>query len=79
MKTDFVELVVTCGSWQEAQAIADSLLEKNLVNSVEILEIRGDFGHIDRVKLLATTTTNDFAKVEKLVTKLTRSPKLITN
>ena len=79
MKTDFVELVVTCGSWQEAQAIADSLLEKKLVSGVEILEIRDDFGHIDKVKLLAITSSNNFARVEKLVTKHSRSPKLITN
>jgi uncharacterized protein involved in tolerance to divalent cations len=79
MKTNFVELVLTCGSWQEAQRIADSLLEKSLVNSVEILEVRDNLGHIEKVKLLAETTTDKFSKVEKLVTQLSRPAKLITN
>ena len=79
MKPDFVELVVSCGSWQEAQSIADILLEKSLVDGVEILEIWDHFGHIDKVKLLATTSIDNFAKVEKLVTKHSRSPKLIMN
>lgn len=35
---NLVELVLSCGSWQEAQRVADSLLEKKLVASVEFLE-----------------------------------------
>jgi uncharacterized protein involved in tolerance to divalent cations len=44
----FVELVLTCGSWQEAQKIADQLLEQKLISSAEFLKADG-------IKLLMTT------------------------
>jgi periplasmic divalent cation tolerance protein len=40
MMSDFVEIVLTCGSWQEAQSITDALLEKKLVACVEQMEVR---------------------------------------
>lgn len=76
MKTDFVELVLTCGSWQEAQAIADSLLQKKLVACAEFMDIKSKFhweGRIDEtkeVKLIMETISDHFEKVEKEVAKL---------
>lgn len=76
MKADFVELVLTCGSWQEAQRIADKLLEKHLVACVEMVEIKSKYhwqGKIDEaneVKLIMETVANNFDKVETEVKKI---------
>ena len=72
----FVELVLTCGSWQEAQKIADSLLEKHLVACVEFMEIKSKYWwkrHIEQaeeIKLIMSTLERNFAAVEKEVSKL---------
>lgn len=76
MKTDFVELVLTCGSWQEAQRIADALLEKHLVACVEMLGIKskyhwqGKIEQADEIKLVMETIADNFDKVEAEVKKL---------
>ncbi len=84
MQTNFVELVLTCGSWQEAQRIADMLLEKNLVTNVELMEVKnqhnwqGQIGTTRKVKLILETTTDNFDKVEKVVSEISsRKKKLI--
>ena len=75
-QTDFVELVLTCGSWQEAQKIADSLLEKHLVACVEFLEVksrswwRNRLEETDEIKLIMQTVGDNFEKVEAAVAKL---------
>jgi periplasmic divalent cation tolerance protein len=76
MKSEFTELVLTCGSWQEAQRIADALLEKQLVACVEMLDVHSKFhwqGHIDaakEVKLIMKSVANNFGKIEEEVAKL---------
>ena len=74
--TDFVELVLTCGSWQEAQRIADSLLEKRLVACAEFLEIkskswwRNRLEETDEIKLILQSVADNFEKIEKEVARL---------
>ena len=74
--TEFVELVLTCGSWQEAQRIADALLKKHLVACAEMMEIKSKYhwhGKIDEaneVKLIMETVASNFEKVEAEVKKL---------
>ena len=76
MKPNFVELVLTCGSWQEAQKIADHLLENHLVACVEFMEIKSKYwweGKLDEakeIKLVMETVADNFAKVEAAVGKL---------
>lgn len=76
MRNNFVELVLTCGSWQEAQRIADSLLEKRLVACVEFLEIksknwwRNRLEETDEIKLIMQSVADHFEKVEKEVARL---------
>lgn len=76
MKPEFVELVLTCGSWQEAQKIADVLLEKRLVACVEFMEIKskhrwlGKIDEVHEIKLIMETVADNFAKVEAAVGKL---------
>jgi len=76
MQADFVELVLTCGSWQEAQKIADVLLEKRLVACVEMMDIKSKYhwhGKIDKaseVKLIMETVAGNFDKVEAEVKNL---------
>ncbi len=76
VNSDFVELVLKCGSWQEAQRIADVLLEKHLVTCVEFLEIKskyrwqGKLEEADEIKLVMETIAENFDKVEKEVAKL---------
>ena len=73
---DFAELVLTCGSWQEAQRIADSLLEKHLVACVEFIEIkskswwRNRIEETDEIKLVMQSVAENFEKVEAEVAKL---------
>mgnify|MGYP001552497739 CR=1 FL=1 len=75
-KNNFVELVLTCGSWQEAQKIADHLLQQRLVACVEFMEIKSKYwweGRLDEakeVKLIMETVADNFAKVEAAVGKL---------
>jgi periplasmic divalent cation tolerance protein len=73
---EFVELVLTCGSWQEAQRIADALLEKHLVACVEMMEIKskyrwqGKLEAAEEIKLVMGTITDKFDRIEAEVTKL---------
>ena len=76
MIQNFVELVLTCGSWQEAQRIADALLEKHLVACVEMMEIKskynwqGKIDEADEVKLIMETVADNFDKVEAEVKRV---------
>ncbi len=74
--SQFVELVLSCGSWQEAQGIADSLLEKRLVACVEFFETKskyhwqGDLETANEIKLIMHSAAHLFEKVEAEVKKL---------
>jgi periplasmic divalent cation tolerance protein len=74
--TNLVELVLTCGSWQEAQAIADALLEKRLVVCVEFMEIKskswwqGQLEDKPEIKLIMHSAEHLFDMVEAEVKKL---------
>lgn len=76
MRSEPVELFLTCGSWQEAQRIADSLLEKKLVACVEMFDIKSRFhwqGNIDEskeVKLVMKSVAHLFNDIEAEVKKL---------
>jgi periplasmic divalent cation tolerance protein len=76
MKKDFVDLVLTCGSWQEAQRIADSLLENRLVACVEFLEVkskswwRDRLEETDEIKLITQSVADNFGKIEAVVAKM---------
>lgn len=72
---NFVELVLTCGSWQEAQKVADAVLEKKLVACVEFMEIKSKYWwkheleSTKEVKLIMETVAANFDKVEAEVGK----------
>jgi periplasmic divalent cation tolerance protein len=76
MTPEFVELVLTCGSWQEAQAIADAVLQKHLVACVEMLEIKskywweGKLAEATEIKLVMESVAQNFESVEAEVIKL---------
>lgn len=73
---DYVELVLTCGSWQEAQRIADALLTKRLVACVEMAEVRSKHwwqGHLNEAKeirLMMQSLADNFSQVEAEVRNL---------
>lgn len=73
---DFVELVLKCGSWQEAQRIADRLLEKKLVACVEFLEIKSKYRwqksleEANEIKLVMESIADNFKQIEAEVAKL---------
>ena len=75
-KPEYVEFVLTCGSWQEAQAIADGLLEKRLVACVEFIDIKSKYhwqGAIEEsqeVKLIMESLASKFEEVEDEIAKL---------
>lgn len=74
--SDFVELVLTCGSWQEAQKITDALLDKKLVACVEQMAIRsknwwhGKIEDAKEIKLIMKTIAEKFDDIEAEVRKL---------
>ena len=71
-----VELFLTCASWQEAQAIADALLEKKLVACVEQMEIRsknwweGAIEDTKEIKLSMLSIAEHYSKIEAVIAKL---------
>jgi periplasmic divalent cation tolerance protein len=73
---NFVELVLTCGSWQEAQRIVDALLEKKLIACAEFIPVKSKFHwkgktqEADEVKLLMHSVEHLFDQVEAEVRKL---------
>lgn len=72
----YVELLLTCGSWEEAQRITDALLEKRLVACVEQLEIRsknwwqGAIEDTAEIKLSMITVAEKYGEVEALIGSL---------
>lgn len=70
------EYYLTCGSWQEAQNIADSLLEQKLVACVEFIEVKSHFQWKQRIdesheiKLIMTSLAHDFEAIEAVVQQL---------
>lgn len=74
--TQYVELVLSCGSWQEAQKIADSLLEKKLVACVEFFETKSQYWwqggreSANEVKMIMHSAEHLFEPVEAEVKKL---------
>jgi periplasmic divalent cation tolerance protein len=73
---NFVEMILTCVSWQEAQKIADHLLEKRLVACVEFMEIKskswwkGTLEDAKEVKLIMQSLADNFKQIETEVSKL---------
>lgn len=76
MKRDFIEIVLTATSWQEAQAIADALLDAHLVACVEFIPIKSRYHwhksieQADEVKLIMQSIASNFKKVSKVVKNL---------
>lgn len=75
-KPDFVEVVLTCGSWQEAHKIAEELLHQRLVTCVEFLEVQskyhwhGAMEEAKEIKLIMETVAHHFSTIEAEVAKL---------
>lgn len=75
-KLNFVELVLTCGSWQEAQKIADTLLGKKLVGCVEFMDVESKYrwqGNVvgsKEVKLIMQSVAHLFDKIEAEIKEL---------
>ncbi len=70
---NFVELILTCGSWQEAQKIADVLLEKHLVACVEFMDVKskswweGKLEETEEIKLIMQCVAENFERSLKHV------------
>lgn len=71
-----VELILTCGSWQEAQRIVDKLLSDKLIACAEFIPIKSKFtwkhelAESDEIKLVMLSREDFFDKVETVVKKL---------
>jgi len=68
---NFVELILTCSSWQEAQNIADVLLAKKLIACAEFIESKSKYywkNNIEEAKeitLFMQSKSDLFDAVEK--------------
>jgi uncharacterized protein involved in tolerance to divalent cations len=66
------EAVIKCANWQQAQRLADALLEKQLVSSIETFEIHnkhwwdGPHHSTQEVKLLVIADPLNQAAIESL-------------
>ncbi|HUD10755.1 MAG TPA: divalent-cation tolerance protein CutA [Candidatus Saccharimonadales bacterium] len=71
-----IELVLSCASWQEAQTIADALLDKRLIACAEFMEVKSKYRWDDKleeaseVKLIMETVAGNFEKIEAEVARL---------
>lgn len=65
---NFVEVVLTCGSWQEAQTIADTLLSKRLVASAEFITSTPKEGNT--IKLVMETIADQFEAIAAEVKRI---------
>ena len=76
MTTGHVEIQVTCGSTEEADRIAEALVERRLAACVQQLPIRstyrwdGAVRHDDEILLLVKTRAGRFEAVATLVAEL---------
>lgn len=74
--SNFVELVVTCKSWQEAELVADELLKQRLVACVEYFPIKsrywwqGAIESADEIKLIMESVATNFSAVEAALSKI---------
>ena len=72
----FIQMVLTCGSWQEAQRIADHLLEQRLIACAEFIPInsafrwRGSFGENDGIKLVMESADHLYGAIETEIAQL---------
>lgn len=75
-RTNYIQLVLNCGSWQEAQAIADELLNTHLIACAEFMEIKSRYAwkntieSSDEVKIIMQSIGTNFTSIEKVVRKL---------
>lgn len=70
-----MELILGCTSWQEAQRVADSLLQKQLVASVEFMEstVRQLYQHAGQqrgIQLIMASLESNFTAIEAEVGSL---------
>lgn len=76
MGIDFIEVVLTCGSWEEAHNIVDVLLDKKLVACVEMSEVKSKYlwqnevEEADEIKLTMKSVASHFETIEAEVKKL---------
>jgi periplasmic divalent cation tolerance protein len=76
MASKIVQLVLNCGSWQEAQRIADSLLKQHLIAAADFIPVKSTYpwkGKIQddqEIRLVMASAEHLFEKVEQEVEKL---------
>jgi periplasmic divalent cation tolerance protein len=74
--TGFVELMLTCASWQEAQRIVDHLLEQRLIACAEFIPVKSKFRwkgaarESDEIKLIMQSAQHHFDRIEAEITQL---------
>jgi periplasmic divalent cation tolerance protein len=72
----YLELVLTCSSWHEAQTIADHLLNKKLVACAEFIEVKSHYlwqGELDKaseIKLIMQSLVQNFSIIEEEISRL---------
>ena len=73
---NYIELVLSCGSWQEAQRIADHLLQKRLITRAELLPVKskftwkGELEAAEEISLIMLSLREFFDAVEAEVRQL---------
>lgn len=76
MPANFVQLVLTCGNWQEAQRIVDRLLEERLIAAAEFIEVKSKYPWKGRqqddkeIRLVMESAEHLFGAVETEVRRL---------
>lgn len=71
-----VQILLTCPNWEQAQQIADALLDKKLAACIEQTEIKsknwwkGELESQNEIRLMMETVAANFDKIEAEVRKL---------
>jgi uncharacterized protein involved in tolerance to divalent cations len=64
----FIELILSCSSWQQAQRLADSLLAKQLVTHVELIEVKSEGAEaVQHIKLIVRSLKDQLSDIENEV------------
>jgi uncharacterized protein involved in tolerance to divalent cations len=66
MNDNYLELILNCVSWQEAQRVVDVLLEKHLAEKTEILPVQ----NTQKVHIIVKTKARHLEKIKLETTQL---------
>jgi hypothetical protein len=70
MNSTAIEIILSCGSWQQAQRIVDELLDKDLIAYAEFLPtLNSDSKHHHALKLIMISKSDYLSLIREVITE----------